>query len=58
MSSTEKVVLEFFAKYEKDGVSSVNKNEFLSEWNMIGDALSQRIQQEESRLYTMYQDSV
>lgn len=56
MDAIGKVALDFFDRYEKEGLSAENKNEFLIDLSKIGNVLSKRIQQEEERLYTMYRD--
>lgn len=54
MDSIGKVALEFFAKYDNEKISYANKAGFLSELIMVGIVLGKRINQEESRLYPMY----
>lgn len=56
MDAIGKVALEFFAKYDDEKISYANKAAFLSELTMVGNVLGKRIEQEESRLYTMYKE--
>lgn len=47
-------VMAFIEEYTQSGITPFNKRQFLSGWDGIGAVLTDRIEREETSLYTMY----
>lgn len=54
MSTIARAVVTFIRKWQAHIITAENKDEYLSEYAQIGDALAQRIEREEKGLYTLY----
>lgn len=57
MGKISKTVMEFMRKYTEQPVTSANVEKFRTEFEHIGAVLTERIQREESMLYTLYLSS-
>ncbi len=47
-------VMAFITDYDASGITAFNKKQFLAGWGGIGETLADRIEREETSLYTMY----
>lgn len=54
MSSIGTQVMAFLNGYLENGITPANKSQFLTDLAAVGDALTDRLQREESTLYTLY----
>lgn len=55
MNAISAAVVRFIKKWQTQTIDQYNVAEFSQEYNTVGEVLAQRITQEESHLYTLYQ---
>lgn len=56
MNGIARGVVDFVKKYQVTPVSHATQNEFLADYDAVGQLLAMRIGREESQLYTLYHD--